>query len=236
MKLLDEHFAELYLKYNAVISNSSKEIIKHNDNMIVWPVSLSTGAIVLIISNLDKLQFLSTINIYICIVLFAIAIISGLLTRFINTHTLRLSSSLIDDFYFRSLLETLPHHPFTLKGDETSEEIHMLLIESFNITESNILQVSDEDARNYYKMQVEFRISEYDRVKTKFDRLMIDTLGLPHNYFEAARQKNEEGGYRKRRYTKKTVEILSGVSNILYFVTVISFVAAIIYLVSNIKV
>ncbi len=236
VKTLVEHIADAYLEYYPKVTESGKEIIRYKDNMIVWPVSLSTGAIVLLLSSMDKQTFIPSQTVKIAVILFVICVICGLLARLINAHLMEKSSTASDEFYFRTLLEKIPHNPLKLSGKETAAHIYIMLQECFKIDIPSVLQESDEDARKYYDEYVEFSTAELDRASKLFDNLMVDTFGYNDDYFEKKRQINRIKGKQIRRQQRRYLNALEHLSSLFYFGAVLLFIASILYLVINIDI
>ncbi len=228
-KTLKEYLADIYLEYYNELWKGSQELKKNVDNMIVWPVSLSAGAILLMNSTSQHVSLTPNLYTSTALILVTFSILAGVFARFFYTLAVRLYFDMERFFQFRCMMERLPTKPFTLAGKETSEQIYYMLQESFKIDYKRILDErdkvdpkfwhkADENARKFYKDFAEFRESEFKIAVQHFDEIIIESFGYREDYFEKRREK---GINHKIKKTKAT--ICKNLGMVLYISSIILF-------------
>lgn len=199
-----EKLSEVYIDYHKGLKEDKYELLKILDNLIVWPVSLSTGAIALIFTGKGNLVFSKY-----CLILFVFSITFGLLARLTNMWAIRLYNIMEAEFTIHCKMLCFPHSNDLLRGDETAREVYYLLQETFKIDEPNIIrdydivseehkELMDVSARAFYNKYVEYSKVEFDIAVENLDNIMIKCFGLKENYFIKRREKKANNIVRRR--------------------------------------
>lgn len=241
-----EHLADTYLEYYKELKDSQKEVNTNVDKLSVWPVSLATGAVVLIFSIDKSKTLLGSDIINWGLILYTVTILAGVFSRLFSIWSIRQFSDLNSGFLFNTLMEKYPNKGFKLHGNESAWQIYIMLQESFKVdypfiikgyedmTESE-MQVFDEIAREFYEGYVEFSQSESQRAMEKFDIITEISFGYKDGYFKEEREKRKldaEGYHRKKnRKTMKVANSCLMIHKILYMTSFISFSIATILLI-----
>jgi len=80
-KQIHHILAEYYLKVVPNLKNEAFERQRQTDNVVVWIVGLSTGVLALILSNVEKITFLSVGGLKIVVICLLFSILSGVVFR-----------------------------------------------------------------------------------------------------------------------------------------------------------
>ncbi|OGX59184.1 MAG: hypothetical protein A2447_02490 [Omnitrophica WOR_2 bacterium RIFOXYC2_FULL_38_12] len=80
-KQIHHILAEYYLKVVPNLKNEAFERQRQTDNVVVWIVGLSTGVLALILSNVEKITFLSVGGLKIVVICLLLSILSGVVFR-----------------------------------------------------------------------------------------------------------------------------------------------------------
>lgn len=203
------------------------------DKIIVWVISLSTGAIVLIFSNLDKLKFVDSKTINGTLLFLVISVICGIVGRILFAIASYLSNMLISQFDFILRIRETEPKSRALVGDETSELIYAYLIEDFELEEQNILgrkkinpvekhNQIDADARDFYKKMSTYFDEEFKKRLIEIHEITEFSLGFKSGYFRNKKFKNN----RVRGITMRSSSFLS---NVMYLISISSLGGSILY-------
>ncbi len=190
-----------------ILTDAYKEILKdikdhgfklaeYFHSLFVWLVTLSTGAIALIISATDKLKH--SFDITFC---FLIAtIIFGIIARILYTIATLMGYTFFAPLELKLKGIQLNNNPKRLEGDETSVDIFYLLLEGFEINMPSLLEnkkigsedmwdAIDENARNLYTKFYLHSQESLEKAQIDITKLITSTYGAKKK-FMSNRTKN----------------------------------------------
>ncbi len=205
------------------------------DKTIIWIVGLSTGAIVLIFSSLDKLTFVPERTLNVTLSFLLSSIVFGILGKVLYAIALYIGYSFSALFTVQLKMLELPHKPRELVGDETSEMIYQYIQEDFKIDMPSILEqkkivvvekwpLVDENARKFYEEYSEWSSESIKEAMKEINKIIISTFGYKEDYFEKQKStKNRVKGivHRFFTYSSYTLYILSSLFfglSLVYFI------------------
>jgi hypothetical protein len=196
-----EIFGEVYSDFHKDLKNQQEKISDFFDKIIVWLIGLSTGAIALIFSSLDKLKFIDKVTLNWTLGFLAGSILFGIVGRVFNAIATYLGYKFSAIFDLEVKLLEIPHKPRKLHGNESAEVIYQLMQEDFKADFPFILEQKkrlpeeqwhqvDENMRNLYDDYSEWSLSEIHFAIKEFNKIMISSFGLNENYFDKRRNKS----------------------------------------------
>lgn len=232
-----EIFAEVYKDFHKDLKSQQDKISEFFDKIIVWLIGLSTGAIALIFSSLDKLTFVCKSTINWTLGFLVASILFGIVGRIFYAVATYLGYKFSSLFDFEIKLLEIPHKPRKLQDDESAEVIYQLMQEDFKVDLPFILERKklepkdnwhqvDEDARRSYKKYAEWSLSEIQYVLKELNKIMVSVFGLKSNYFDKERKKSN-------RFKGVVFRCLTLLSYVLYSLSCISFASAVFKITSD---
>lgn len=226
-----EIFGEVYRDFHKDLKSQQEKISEFFDKIIVWLIGLSTGAIALIFSSIDKLAFINKATINWTLGFLAGSILFGIVGRVFNAIATYLNYKFSAMFDFEVKLLEIPHKPRKLQGDESAEVIYQLMQDDFKVDFPFILEQKkslpeeqwsqvDENMRNLYDDYSKWSLSEIHFALKEFNKIMISTFGLKENYFDKRRIKSN-------RLTGVVYRSLNLWSYVLYGLSCVAFGSAV---------
>jgi hypothetical protein len=193
-----EIFAEVYKDFHKDLKSQQDKISEYFDKIMVWLIGLSTGAIALILSSLEKLTFINKSTINWTLGLLVASILLGIVGRVFYAIATYLGNKFSALFDFEIKLLEIPHKPRKLQGDESAEVVYELMKEDFKVDLPFILEQKkvtpkdnwpqvDENARRLYNEHSEWSIAEIQYALKELNKLMISVFGLKNDYFDKTR-------------------------------------------------
>lgn len=219
--------------------NNSKElglrIAEFFEKIVVWLIGLSTGSIILIFKEIDKLNYVSQLTINITLILLVLAILAGILGRILYAIAIYIGYSFMSSFLSQLKMFGLPKNNRSLSGAETQAEIILLFQEDFNIDVSNILEKRNETvefkqeeidfaARKFYETYSALVLKLIQDGKQEVFNIYLSTFGQNETYFK----KRENSDNKLKGKFHRTFTFLSFV---LYLLSAALFGSAVCYFV-----
>ena len=230
-----EVLGEIFNTWHKDLIEQGFKISEFLDKTIIWLIGLSTGAIVLIFSSLEKLTFIPKTTINNTLFFLLSSIILGIFGKVFYAIALYIGYSLSALFAVQLKMLELPHKPRMLEGNESAEVIYQYLQEDFKIEMPSILDHKkivtedkwsfvDENARKFYSEYAEWSAASISDALKQINEITISTFGYKSDYFET--QKNSSNRlkgivHRSFTYLSYTLYILSSLLfglSLLYFI------------------
>lgn len=190
----------------------ANDINEKFDKLIVWIVGFSISGIALLISQSDKLEKYSSIDLSIVVSFLVLAIITGVLGRVLQVISENLSYPIIMHIENTLLAQANPFKATKLKGDESAQSISVLLKQDFDIDakglESRIantpmieMEELNKQSRKVYETTVEWATKQRTGAYTSVTELFNKT----HNFTEKEKKRNKNSKLYPRtvRWTAK---------------------------------
>lgn len=206
----------------AKTSNENEKLIANiHDKIIVWVVGLATGAIALLFSSINnstsELFDKTTINI--TLLLLALTILSGIITRIIDAIIFEGNSALHVLFLTSMHMLRFPDKPRKLACDENVETIEYLLKEDFDADfqiadriNKNYPEYSsdqkDEYARELYAKLVEDKRQEFKNVHGRVIDDIKEIYGYTDSKWEEISKGNKPSKAIRLRFLTKLSQVL----------------------------
>ena len=225
---------DIFITRQNELEISGDKLSENHDKFIVWIISLSTGAIALLFSTVDKIGFLTTELITFPVGFFIASILTGVLGRTLSSISSHIGYRLNSLFAFSLRSMEIPFKNRVLRGDETAEQIYIYLKMDFNADFPEIIEKSKkqsgDELEKYNKETIEFyrqyahaSKTDLDNAMVKINMALLNSYGYSKDYFE--KRKNKKDSNR----TKGIVMRFCNVTHlILYMLSMSSFVLAII--------
>lgn len=223
----------IFKDFHTNLQEKDKQLSDLFDKILVWIISLSTGAIVFIISSVEIIQYLNKQVLGISLFFLIVSIITGVVGRIFSAISIHISYSQAMSFDIE--LEAMKlRRGYKLNGTETTEIINEYMLEDFEVDISELIATKnkaekerwkeiDKIAREYYekyaKMSEEARNAAFDELK----KITISSFGLKKNAF------NKKGN-NYDRFKGIINSFLLKSSYTLYLASAVSFCFAITYL------
>ncbi|MBL7759084.1 MAG: hypothetical protein JNK08_00140 [Sediminibacterium sp.] len=211
-----ELLAEIFKEFHKDLKEQGTKLSEFFDKIIVWLIGLSTGAIALIFSSLEKLNFVTKQTINWTLIFLVISILCGILGRVLYAVASYIAYSFSALFDLQLKMLEFPHNPRKISETETSEMIYQYMLEDFKIDMPSILEhkniVSqenwkfvDENARLFYQEYSEWSQKSIQFAIKDINRITTETFGHPDDFFE----KRKEGNNRLKGRILRSFTFLS---------------------------
>jgi hypothetical protein len=228
-----EIIGEIFEKWHKDLMEQGFKIAELFDKVIVWLIGLSTGAIVLIFSSLNKLTFVNKQTLNTTLSFLVSAIILGVLGRVLYAIAIYLGFFMSSLFSMQLRMFEIPHDPRIVDDEDTSEDIYGYFLEDFKIDMPSLLEYkkfvpennwdqAHKYARDLYNDYTELsRLKILDAMKV-INKITTESFGYKSDYFE--RKKNTSN--RKKGVI---LRFLTYFSYILYILSAAAFGTAVLY-------
>jgi hypothetical protein len=217
-----EIFSDTYSELQNNFKEQGFKIAEFLDKIVVWLIGLSTGAILIILSKIKELPFAGTCTVKVTLILLVASIVTGILGRILYAIALYWGYSFMAILSSKIKMLGLSKKPRELAGDETKENIYLLLQEDFNIDLPFILKnedplnsdipLSDEKARKLYSYYSEIILTSIQDAYKDLTNIYVSTFGYKEEYLKKkALSSNRTKGilYRVFTYLSFSLYILS---------------------------
>lgn len=233
IKTKKDVLVEIFSNWHKDLIDQGFKIAEQFDKVIVWLVGLSTGAIVLIFSSLDKLNFVSKSTLNTTLFFLVSSVILGVLGRVLYAIALYLGYFMSSQFSMRLKMQELPHDPRKLEESDTSEDVYDYFMEDFKVEVPSILEykkfipeadwhLAHKYARDLYVSYAEMsRLSIVDSMK-EINKITTESFGYKKGYFEKPRNTSN----RKKGII---LRIFTNLSYLLYILCALAFGIAFLY-------
>ena len=224
---------EIFEKWHKDLMEQGFKIAELFDKVIVWLIGLSTGAIVLIFSSLDKLTFVSRHTLNTTLFFLVCAIILGVVGRVLYAIAIYLGFFMSSLFSMQLRMFEVPHDPRIVDDEDTSEDVYGYFLEDFKIDMPSLLEYkkfvpennwdkAHKYARDLYNDYAELsRLKILDTMKV-INKITTDSFGYKADYFE---KKKTTSNRRKGIILR----FLTNFSYVLYILSALAFGTAVLY-------
>ncbi|MEI9911744.1 MAG: hypothetical protein WDO71_20105 [Bacteroidota bacterium] len=232
-KSYKEILGEIFEKWHKDLMDQGFKIAELLDKVIVWLIGLSTGAIVLIFSSLDKLIFVSKHTINTTLSFLVCAIVLGVVGRVLYAIAIYLGFFMSSLFSMQLRMLEVPHDPRIVDDEDTSEDIYGYFLEDFKIDMPSLLEYKKSVAENNWSQAHKYArdlyndYAELSRLKFQdamkvITKITTDSFGYEADYFE----KKKTISNRKKG---KILRFLTTFSYALYISSALAFGTAVLY-------
>ncbi|ANE50770.1 hypothetical protein [Flavisolibacter tropicus] len=232
MKNYVAEFSKDFREYYKGVRESGKRLEEMIDNILVWLLSLSTGAIVLIISSIDKIKFTEKKNISVIVIILTASVVLGIIGRIAYAISIYLNNALSENMDSSLMANLVHYYPYTLRGNETSEEIYQLAKDSFDLDLTIIIDAGksltghdkvayDKRTRDFYEHLKESVKVDQQQALSQVIGKMNEALGVDLN----SQAPSKEFAKRRRWWADK----LQNIAYILFSTSAFLFILALIY-------
>jgi hypothetical protein len=223
-----------------LIRESGKQLNNNIDKTIVWIISLAAGAIVLILSNLDKINFVPTAIVKYVIVFLSISVITGILGRISLIVSVGIENHFSDMYNLELSLLEIPYKPSTIRGNETAEVIHQMMILDFNEDFPYFVQAKtripieghpdiDKKARQFYEDYSKEAKKDIDNSMIDLQKVFIKSFGYKDDYLINEKASNNRGKRKIMQATNFCSYLFSTVSALSFILSVVILIKAYVF-------
>ena len=225
---------DIFIKRQNELEISGDKLSENHDKFIVWIISLSTGAIALLFSTIDKIEFLTTELIAFPVGLFIASILTGVLGRTLSSISSHIGYRLNSLFAFSLRSLEIPLKNRELNGNETAEQIYLYLNTDFNADFPDILEKSkklsrdelnifDKETIEFYKDYAMASKRDLDSAMDKINLALLKSYGYSEDYLKKRTSKKSSN-----RIKGIVMRVCTATHLIFYLLSMSSFVSAII--------
>jgi hypothetical protein len=232
-KKLKSFFVDFYLDLFRNSKLVEEKIFEQLDKILVWIVGLSSGTILLILSNYKSISefHISNGSIKILFLLLCASIIFGIVGRIVYAITRYYYIPLTLNFEIDLLAEKVPYTPRFLSEKESSIELFQIIKEDFeiDISENYLTQLKTNPslesnfqvlALNFYKELAKISKENSESININIGKIIEQHFG---------KRKSSKKIHTPKRYNR--INIATDFALILYVLSSISFVSAFVFIV-----